>query len=184
MLQISVLRMHREWLWSSFALSRCPEWKCRGCPVNTTDREDVSWWLCLHQEIQELLKTWSDQLRQVDRIFLRAPSFNRSIFFGGREAPLRKDDLRIRTIPIQTRRPTFHEVQRIHRLLATVRCHGNYWRLVCWIELNIFCLCVVWPAVLWSVSVLYWSISGLWQWWWLSLFHSFCAIEWSSTRHD
>ncbi|KAK2173751.1 hypothetical protein NP493_849g01024 [Ridgeia piscesae] len=79
----------------------------------------------LTQEIQELLKTWSNQLRQCDRIFLRAPSFNRAIFFGGREAPLRKDDLRIRTIPIQTRRPTFHEVQRIHRLLATVRCHGR-----------------------------------------------------------
>ena len=132
MLQISVARMHREWLLSCVVLSQCPERKYRRCPHDPTDREELSWCLRLFtQEIQELLKTWSDQLRQCDLVFLRAPSFNRSIFFGGREAPLRKDDLRIRTIPFQTRRPTFHEVQRIHRLLATVRCHGNYWRMVC-----------------------------------------------------
>ncbi|CAM9145070.1 unnamed protein product [Lampetra planeri] len=48
------------------------------------------------------------------------PTYNKSIFFGGRRAPLLKTDPRIRTLPFATRRATFREVQRVHTMLSTV----------------------------------------------------------------
>ncbi|KAG7275703.1 hypothetical protein CRUP_011330 [Coryphaenoides rupestris] len=58
---------------------------------------------------------------EASAIFLRAPSYNKTIFFGGRGAPMDKKDPRIRTLPFATRRATFREVQRVHILLSTVQ---------------------------------------------------------------
>ena len=63
-----------------------------------------------------------------DKIFLRAPSFNRKIFFGGKTPPFKKDDMRIRLIPFQTRRPTFNEIRRVYELLASIECYGKIQR--------------------------------------------------------
>lgn len=77
------------------------------------------------QEVSDLIKCWSEHLRSCDRIFLRAPSFNRAMFFNGKTPPLDKRDPRIRLIPFPTRRPTFSEVKRVHEILATVECYGR-----------------------------------------------------------
>ncbi|XP_006822109.1 tRNA endonuclease ANKZF1-like [Saccoglossus kowalevskii] len=79
----------------------------------------------LSQDIHDLLDSWSEHLAKCDHIFLRAPSFNKSIFFGGKKAPFDKKDCRIVTIPFSTRRPTFAELKRVHSLLSVVECYGQ-----------------------------------------------------------
>ncbi|KAM9343342.1 tRNA endonuclease ANKZF1 isoform 2-T2 [Pholidichthys leucotaenia] len=79
----------------------------------------------LIKEIQDLLVTWAEHLRNASAIFVRAPSYNKTIFFGGRAAPLNKKDPRIRTLPFATRRATFREVQRVHGMLSTVDVYGE-----------------------------------------------------------
>ncbi|XP_078142031.1 tRNA endonuclease ANKZF1 isoform X1 [Centroberyx gerrardi] len=79
----------------------------------------------LVKEIQDLLESWAEHLKEASAIFLRAPSYNKTIFFGGRSAPLDKKDPRIRTLPFATRRATFREVQRVHEVLSTVHVYGN-----------------------------------------------------------
>ncbi|CAL8267757.1 unnamed protein product [Lota lota] len=74
----------------------------------------------LLKDIQDLLDSWAELLKEASAIFLRAPSYNKTIFCG-RGAPLDKKDLRIRTLPFATRRATFREVQRVHHLLSTVQ---------------------------------------------------------------
>ena len=78
------------------------------------------------QDIQDLLLSWSEHLKSCDRLFLRAPSYNKSLYFGSKTAPLIKSDPRIRMIPFATRRPTFKEVQRVHQLLATIEHYGIF----------------------------------------------------------
>ncbi|XP_076349237.1 tRNA endonuclease ANKZF1-like isoform X2 [Tachypleus tridentatus] len=80
--------------------------------------------MAIIQDIQALLNSWSDQVQTCDRIFYRAPSFNRVTLFGSKNPPFKKSDPRLRTIPFPTRRATFSEVQRIHRILATLECFG------------------------------------------------------------
>ncbi|XP_022238619.1 ankyrin repeat and zinc finger domain-containing protein 1-like isoform X2 [Limulus polyphemus] len=80
--------------------------------------------MAIIQDIQTLLNSWSDELQTCDRIFYRAPSFNRVTLFGNKNPPFKKNDPRLRTIPFPTRRATFSEVQRIHRILATLECFG------------------------------------------------------------
>jgi len=79
----------------------------------------------LLQDIQDLLESWAELLTEASAIFLRAPSYNKTTFFGGRDAPLDKKDPRIRTLPFVTRRATFREVQRVHSLLSTVQTFGK-----------------------------------------------------------
>uniref|UniRef100_A0A1A8JXX2 Ankyrin repeat and zinc finger domain containing 1 n=1 Tax=Nothobranchius kuhntae TaxID=321403 RepID=A0A1A8JXX2_NOTKU len=79
----------------------------------------------LVKDIQDLLVTWAEHLDKASAIFVRAPSYNKTIFFGGRGAPLGKKDPRIRSIPFATRRATFREVQRIHQVLSTVHVYGK-----------------------------------------------------------
>ncbi|XP_056144965.1 ankyrin repeat and zinc finger domain-containing protein 1 isoform X2 [Lampris incognitus] len=76
----------------------------------------------LAKEVQDLLDSWADHLKMASAIFLRAPSYNKTIFLGGRAA-LDKKDPRIRTLPFATRRATFREVQRVHSLLSTVHVY-------------------------------------------------------------
>lgn len=77
------------------------------------------------QDIQDLLATWAEHLMEASAIFVRAPSYNKTIFFGGRASPLDKKDPRIRTLPFATRRATFREVQRVHEVLSTVHVYGK-----------------------------------------------------------
>ncbi|XP_029937040.1 ankyrin repeat and zinc finger domain-containing protein 1 isoform X1 [Myripristis murdjan] len=79
----------------------------------------------LVKDIQELLENWDGYLKEASAIFLRAPSYNKTMFFGGRTAPLDKKDPRIRTLPFATRRATFREVQRVHEVLSTVHAYGK-----------------------------------------------------------
>lgn len=98
--------------------------------------------LILFQDIQDLILSWDEHIKQCDKIFLRAPSFNRKIFFGGKAPPFKKDDMRIRLIPFQTRRPTFNEVRRVYELLASVECYGKSENLIKYCKLT-FLLCVI-----------------------------------------
>ncbi|XP_029966992.1 ankyrin repeat and zinc finger domain-containing protein 1 isoform X2 [Salarias fasciatus] len=77
----------------------------------------------LVKDIQDLLVTWAEHLKEASAIFVRAPSYNKTIFFSGRGAALDKKDPRIRTIPFATRRATFREVQRVQVLLSTVHVY-------------------------------------------------------------
>lgn len=79
----------------------------------------------LFQDIQDLLLSWAEHLKEASAIFVRAPSYNKTIFFGGRMAPLDKKDPRIRTLPFATRRATFREVQRVHEVLSTIQIYGK-----------------------------------------------------------
>ncbi|XP_071101998.1 tRNA endonuclease ANKZF1-like [Haliotis cracherodii] len=79
----------------------------------------------LIQEVQDLLTSWSEHLKKCDLIFLRAPSFNRQMFYASKNPPFKKDDVRIRTVPFPTRRPTLNEVKRVHQMLASVECYGE-----------------------------------------------------------
>ncbi|XP_027146913.1 ankyrin repeat and zinc finger domain-containing protein 1 isoform X1 [Larimichthys crocea] len=79
----------------------------------------------LVKDIQDLLVSWAEHLKEASAIFVRAPSYNKTIFFGGRAAPLDKKDPRIRTLPFATRRATFRETQRVHEVLSTVHIYGK-----------------------------------------------------------
>ncbi|XP_041057336.1 ankyrin repeat and zinc finger domain-containing protein 1 isoform X2 [Carcharodon carcharias] len=82
----------------------------------------------LAKGVEDLLMSWSESLRVASAIFLRAASYNRSIFFGGKEPILNRNDSRLRSIPFLTRRATFKEVKRVHALLSTMEiydCEGE-----------------------------------------------------------
>ncbi|XP_070693907.1 tRNA endonuclease ANKZF1 [Pempheris klunzingeri] len=79
----------------------------------------------LVKDIQDLLVSWAEHLKEASAIFVRAPSYNKTIFFGGRAAPLDKKDPRIHTFPFATRRATFREAQRVHEVLSTVHVYGK-----------------------------------------------------------
>ncbi|KAL6484133.1 hypothetical protein MHYP_G00061780 [Metynnis hypsauchen] len=79
----------------------------------------------LLKDIQDLLKSWAEYLKEARSIFLRTPKYNRSVFFGGRGAPLEKKDRRIHSLPFATRRATFSEVQRVHDVLSTLHIYGR-----------------------------------------------------------
>uniref|UniRef100_A0A3Q2DQK2 Ankyrin repeat and zinc finger peptidyl tRNA hydrolase 1 n=1 Tax=Cyprinodon variegatus TaxID=28743 RepID=A0A3Q2DQK2_CYPVA len=80
----------------------------------------------LVKDIQDLLLTWAEHLNRASAVFIRAPSYNKTIFFGGRGGPLQKKDPRIRSLPFATRRATFREVQRVHGVLSTVQVYGTF----------------------------------------------------------
>ncbi|XP_061547775.1 tRNA endonuclease ANKZF1 [Phycodurus eques] len=79
----------------------------------------------LVKDIQDLLEGWGEHLKEASAIFIRAPSYNKTIFYGGRTSPLDKKDTRVRSIPFATRRATFREVQRVHNVLSTVQVYGK-----------------------------------------------------------
>ncbi|XP_061736070.1 tRNA endonuclease ANKZF1 [Nerophis ophidion] len=79
----------------------------------------------LVKDIQDLLVTWAEHLKEASAVFVRAPSYNKTIFFGGRTSPLDKKDSKIRSVPFATRRATFRELQRVHHVLSTVHVHGK-----------------------------------------------------------
>ncbi|KAK3728093.1 hypothetical protein RRG08_022143 [Elysia crispata] len=79
----------------------------------------------LVQEVQELLNKWQELLESCHFVFVRIPVANRGMFYGGKNAPFKKDDFRICVIPFPTRRPTFSELKRVQQMLASVECYGK-----------------------------------------------------------
>lgn len=60
----------------------------------------------LHQQdIRNLLREWSDEIDQCERVWIRASVSNRRIFFDYEDPVLIKGDERLRTFPFPTRRP-------------------------------------------------------------------------------
>uniref|UniRef100_A0A8C1T4B1 Ankyrin repeat and zinc finger peptidyl tRNA hydrolase 1 n=1 Tax=Cyprinus carpio TaxID=7962 RepID=A0A8C1T4B1_CYPCA len=86
----------------------------------------------LLKDIHDLLESWAEYLKEASAIFLRAPSYNKTIFFGGRRAPLDKKDQRVRVLPFATRRATFSEIQRVFDLLSTVHVYRKLRFAVLW----------------------------------------------------
>ncbi|PIK54085.1 putative ankyrin repeat and zinc finger domain-containing protein 1-like [Apostichopus japonicus] len=74
----------------------------------------------LQENVGSLLRSWKEELDKCSCIFIRAPSYNRSVIFSGKKAFLQSHDKRIRTIPFPTRRPTLKEVQRVWNVLSSV----------------------------------------------------------------
>lgn len=74
----------------------------------------------LKQEIQGLLLAWRAHLQSATLIFVHAPAGNAAPIFSTEPCVLERQDKRIRSIPFNTRRPTFSETQRIMRMLLTV----------------------------------------------------------------
>ncbi|GAB5357245.1 hypothetical protein AAMO2058_000357700 [Amorphochlora amoebiformis] len=74
----------------------------------------------LQEEVLEVLISWAKQLEICDRIFIFAPSRNRSLVTQ-KGSPLQKGDPRIRPIPLSLSRPTTEEAKRVFRALSSVR---------------------------------------------------------------
>uniref|UniRef100_A0A673SZQ1 tRNA endonuclease ANKZF1 n=1 Tax=Suricata suricatta TaxID=37032 RepID=A0A673SZQ1_SURSU len=81
----------------------------------------------LYKEVRDLLAGpgWAKALGEAGTILLHAPRSGRSLFFGGRGAPLQRGDPRLWDIPLATRRPTFRELQRVLHKLTTLHVHDE-----------------------------------------------------------
>ncbi|KAL1770605.1 ankyrin repeat and zinc finger protein domain-containing protein 1 isoform X1 [Sigmodon hispidus] len=81
----------------------------------------------LYKDVRDLLAgpTWAKALDEAETILLRAPRSGRSLFFGGQGAPLQRDDPRLWDIPLNTRRPTFGELQRVLHKLTTLQVYDE-----------------------------------------------------------
>ncbi|XP_014416489.1 ankyrin repeat and zinc finger domain-containing protein 1 isoform X2 [Camelus ferus] len=81
----------------------------------------------LYKDVRDLLAgpDWAKALEEARMILLRAPRSGRSLFFGGQEAPLQREDPRLWDIPLTTRRPTFKELQRVLHKLTALHVHGE-----------------------------------------------------------
>ncbi|KAF5316453.1 hypothetical protein D9619_006128 [Psilocybe cf. subviscida] len=66
----------------------------------------------LRDDIRGLLNEWKDDIADCERIWIRASTSNRKIFYDYDEAPFAKNDERLRTFPFPTRRPTQSELTR------------------------------------------------------------------------
>ncbi|GLB41712.1 putative ankyrin repeat and zinc finger [Lyophyllum shimeji] len=75
----------------------------------------------LRDDIRNLLLEWSDDIRDCERIWIRANSSNRKIFVGYDDAVIAKGDERLRTFPFPTRRPTQSELARCLLELTRVK---------------------------------------------------------------
>ncbi|KAG5647891.1 hypothetical protein DXG03_007815 [Asterophora parasitica] len=75
----------------------------------------------LREDIQGLLLEWAEDIRDCERIFIRASVSNRKIFMGYDDAVISKGDGRLRTFPFPTRRPTQSELSRCLLELTRVK---------------------------------------------------------------
>jgi hypothetical protein len=79
--------------------------------------------LALEKEIRETLRdaaTWKRAVESCGFLFLSVSRTDERTLFSGEDAPLRKDDRRIRRVPFATRRPTFDETRRVMGKLVAV----------------------------------------------------------------
>ncbi|UMM25870.1 hypothetical protein L5515_005512 [Caenorhabditis briggsae] len=78
----------------------------------------------MKEEIQQMVRDWSQHLQKTPLVFIRCATYHRSVFFEA-NADLYPRDARIRTIPFETKRPTKDEVEETWRRLQEVRPHGT-----------------------------------------------------------
>jgi len=67
----------------------------------------------LHDEILNLLNDWSELLEECQTIFLHAPGVVNGQTLFHEDSPLTKEDPRLRTVAIRTKKPTNQEVKRV-----------------------------------------------------------------------
>ncbi|XP_072197538.1 tRNA endonuclease ANKZF1 isoform X2 [Excalfactoria chinensis] len=79
----------------------------------------------LLKDIQNLLATWAQHLKEAQRIFLRAPRHNRALLFDSKNSHLSRGDPRVCHIPLSTRRATMREVLRVHAVLSSLQVFGK-----------------------------------------------------------
>jgi Bacteroidetes VLRF1 release factor len=68
-----------------------------------------------------LLADWAEDLQGCERIWIRASTSNRRVFFDYDDAVIQKGDERLRTFPFPTRRPTQSEIARCLQELTKVK---------------------------------------------------------------
>ena len=81
--------------------------------------------MSLLQHIQDIMADWREHFNLCQLVFYRATASNRNKLFGAQTSVIPRNDPRLRTIPFQTRRPTFKEVKRVHELLSRVEVVGK-----------------------------------------------------------
>jgi hypothetical protein len=77
----------------------------------------------LEKEIKDLFLNdprWASIVASAALIFVSASKTDTRTLFGGADAPLRRDDSRVRRVPFATRRPTFNETRRVVGKLSVV----------------------------------------------------------------
>uniref|UniRef100_A0A915AXI8 Ankyrin repeat and zinc finger domain-containing protein 1 n=2 Tax=Parascaris univalens TaxID=6257 RepID=A0A915AXI8_PARUN len=81
----------------------------------------------LKADIHELLAKWSEEIKATPLIFIRCSTYHRQIFISDslESSPFLKNDVRLRSIPFETRRPSQEEMQRTWMRLRSVCCHGT-----------------------------------------------------------
>nr|CAI5819360.1 unnamed protein product [Callosobruchus analis] len=78
----------------------------------------------MQQHVKDIVENWRDEIEKSSLIIYRAAGpFNRSILFGGSNPLLDRTSKKLRTIPFSTRRATFTELKRVHRLLASAEVY-------------------------------------------------------------
>ena len=75
----------------------------------------------LERDIQDTLQAWKERLQGALLIFVHAPSSNAAAIFGGEHPVLNRADVRVRSVPFTTRRPTFAETKRVVSVLLSVQ---------------------------------------------------------------
>ena len=81
--------------------------------------------MSLLQHIQDIMAEWGEYFNLCQLVFYRATASNKNKLFGAQTSVIPRNDPRLRTIPFQTRRPTFKEVKRVHELLSRVEVVGK-----------------------------------------------------------
>jgi hypothetical protein len=76
--------------------------------------------------VQDLLGSWGPKLAKCEVVFYRAVGSNTNVLFNGKNPPLQRSDVKLRTVPFPTKRPTFAEVKRVHSLLTVLHVYGNF----------------------------------------------------------
>ena len=77
----------------------------------------------LEREIRELFlvdPVWRSTILNASLIFVSASKTDERTLFSGADAPLSRDDARVRRVPFATKRPTFNETRRVVGKLALV----------------------------------------------------------------
>ncbi|RXW20680.1 hypothetical protein EST38_g5183 [Candolleomyces aberdarensis] len=75
----------------------------------------------LRDDIRNLLNEWADDIHDCERIWIRASTANKRIFYDYDEAVVQKGDERLRGFPFPTRRPTQSEITRCLAELTRVK---------------------------------------------------------------
>ncbi|KAH6916144.1 cytoplasmic protein [Coprinopsis sp. MPI-PUGE-AT-0042] len=75
----------------------------------------------LRDDIRGLLADWAEDLHGCERIWIRASTSNRRVFFDYDDAVIQKGDERLRTFPFPTRRPTQSEIARCLQELTKIK---------------------------------------------------------------